>query len=172
MFWEQNRLGFLGDHCSEQVPELKIKTKKRQWNRLRECFQKLVGSGRVFPISMTHLIRVDMWSVQVDVLFVSLGLKKANCGCFSKVPKCVVQSKRLENDGFSHQEYSLQFPSFCSLQWLQCCIQAGLGKISKKTAALYDTRENDSDDEFFDRAAWEPGMWTWQMWQKQQINRT
>lgn len=42
---------------------------------------------------------------QVDVLFVSLGLKKA-----------------------------------------------GLGKISKKTAALYDTRENDSDDEFFDRA--------------------
>lgn len=45
------------------------------------------------------------------------------------------------------------------------CIQAGLGKISKKTAALYDTRENDSDDEFFDRAAWEPGMWTWQTWQ-------
>ena len=45
------------------------------------------------------------------------------------------------------------------------CIQAGLGTISKKTAALYDTRENDSDDEFFDRAAWEPGMWTWQTWQ-------
>ena len=44
--------------------------------------------------------------------------------------------------------------------------QAG-GKISKKTAALYDTRENDSDDDFFDRAAWEPWeiwerMWTWQ----------
>ena len=53
----------------------------------------------------------------------------------------------------------------CSAVYSAVCIQAGLGKISKKTAALYDTRENDSDDEFFHRAAWEPGMWTWQTWQ-------
>ena len=38
--------------------------------------------------------------------------------------------------------------------------QAGLGRISKKTAALYETNYEESDDEFFDRTVRAPGIST------------